>query len=528
MRCFLFWLSIVCLCSVAPLTAQAQPGCTKPQLARPPASITTLRRESRDAGYLNDAVPPDQPAELHLIGSYSGSGRIVIGPTVKPVVLALGSYAPSIWRIELQPGARLQKIILLGRDEQRVSGASADVEIVNRSSCPEWAYQWEGAGENVRYMTDQYRNFLAAVQQESGLAETSFQGNYDIGATFSIPPSRIDYTLAAAPIAQPAEVRDLLKAMPQEAIARYEVAMARAPAEFQPTMAILIDLMKRDKLPTLFPNGGVGPDPRAPVGVRYLFQPDAAVGTVGRGSDCKGFYFAGPADGSTLKCAFGNQFFVLGNANDVLDDSWGDDIVNPGGGDDVLNLGWGNDIVVLQKGWGDDIITKTCTSSFSANDRSRLNWPHQFTNFIVFGPGIRPADMRWESKSVLMHEPSRGRLTIKDQCFNFVFTEDGELQPYREPPKPAATAGERRTPTPQERLAQERQRHEQVVQWLEASIEGDVVMEVDRAVFEALEKQATLRARDGLARLIHRDGKLLLVFATGRSQGTVELRPKAE
>jgi hypothetical protein len=528
MRYLLLWLFVVSLCVATPFMAHAQPGCTKPPLVHPPASITTLRRESRDAGYLNNAVPPDQPAELHLIGSYSGSGRIVIGLTDKPVVLALGSYEPGIWRIELQPGARLRKVILLGRNEQRVSGAPADVEIVNRTSCPEWAYQWEGAGENVRYMTDQYRTFLAAAQQESGLAETSFQGNYDTGATFSIPPSRIDYTLAAAPIVQPAEVRDLLKATSQEAIARYEAAMARAPAEFQPTMEILIDLMKRHKLPTLFPNGGVGPDPRAPVGIRYLFQPDAEVGVVSRGSDCKGFYFAGPAEGSTLKCAFGNQFFVLGNANDVLDDSWGDDIVNPSGGDDVLHLGWGNDFLVLQKGWGDDIITKTCTSSFSANDRSRLNWRHQFTNFIVFGPGIRPSDMRWESKSVLMHEPSKGRLTIKDQCFNFVFTEDGELQPYQEPPKPAAIPAERRVPTPEERQALERRRREQMMQRLESTVDGDVVLEVDRATYELLEKKATLEARNGLARLIHRDGKLLLVFSSGQSLGTVEIRPKAE
>jgi hypothetical protein len=282
MRYLPLWLFVVGLCVANPFISQAQPGCTSLPLSHPPTSITPLLRDSRDAGYLKEIVPTDQAAELHLIGSYSGSGRIVIGPTDKPVVLALSSYKPSMWRIELQPGARLQKIILFGRDEQRVSGASADVDIVNRSSCPVWAYEWERAGENVRYMTDQYRDFLAAAQQESGLAETSFQGNYDAGTYFSIPPSRIDYMRAPAPILHPSEVRVLLSATPAEAIAHYEAAMDRAPAEFRPTMKILIDLMKDHKLPTLFPNGGVGPDPGAPVGPRYLFNPEAAVGTVER------------------------------------------------------------------------------------------------------------------------------------------------------------------------------------------------------------------------------------------------------
>jgi hypothetical protein len=436
MRYPLLWSFVVGLCVANPLISQAQPRCTSLPLPYPPTSITPLLRDGRDAGYLNEKVPTDQAAELHLIGSYDGSGRIVIGPTEKPVVLAIGSYKPSMWRLELQPGARLQKIILLGRDQQRVSGASADLNIVNSSSCSVWAYEWEGASENVRYMAGQYRNFLATAQQESGLAETSFQGSYDAGTYFSIPPSRIGYMRAPAPILHPSEVRFLLSATPAEAIAHYEAAMDRAPAEFRPTMKILIDLMKDNKLPTLFPNGGVGSDPGAPVGPRYLFNPKAAVGTLESGSDCKGFYFASQVD--TLKCAFGNQFFVLGNANRVLDDSWGDDIVNPGRGEHVLHLGWGNDLVLLQEGWGDDIITKTCTRSIlSMNDRQRLNWPFQFTNFIVFGPGIRASDVHWEMEGTLVHEPSKSRLTVNDSCFNFVFADGGELQPYQQPRKPA-------------------------------------------------------------------------------------------
>jgi hypothetical protein len=61
----------------------------------------------------------------------------------------------------------------------------------------------------------------------------------------------------------------------------------------------------------------------------------------------------------------------------------------------------------------------------------------------VFGPGIKPSDVHWEIKGTLVHEPSKSRLTINDQCFNFVFTEGGELPPYQQPPKPAPMLNQR-------------------------------------------------------------------------------------
>ena len=422
-------IALFALCALAPLTAQAQSDCVKRPLLHEPTSITPLERENYTA-YVNDAVPPDQTQELHLVGSYNGSGRIVIGPTPKPVVLVLGSYLPSIWRLELAPGARLSRVILLGRDTQRVTGVPAGVEIMDRSACGDWASGWEGARENVRYMTDQYRSFLAAAQHASGLAESSFQSDFSrIDAVVTVPPSRSDVRPATT-ISQPARVRDLLVPDRQATIARYETLMAQAPAEFQPTMKILIDLMKRDKFPILFPSGAPGREQGAPVGIRLLFeQPANRAAALNRG-DCNNYFVLGRADGGSIHCATGNQFYVLGNANDVLDDSWGDDIVSPGGGDDVLHLHWGNDIMVLGENWGDKIITKTChDASLSAADRERLHWPYRYSNFIVFGAGIRPQDMRWDSKTVLTHGPSNSKLTIKDECFTFVFAEDGDLAP---------------------------------------------------------------------------------------------------
>jgi hypothetical protein len=506
----------------ASAAAQTRRNCERPQLVHAPDRVTKLERQGY-AAYRNEAVPADQPFELHLVGSYNGSGRVAVEPSDKPVVLVLASYQASIWRLDVRPGARLARVVLFGNEPQRVTGLPDGVEVIDRAGCGEWADRFENVQQGVRYMLDEYRRYLAAAQAATGLVESSFQGQHDIAAEFAVPPGA-GYRVAAT-IEKPAEPREVAPADPAATIARYDEMMAQAPEPFRPTMKILIDLIKRGKLPALYPIGDPGPQ-RTPIGTRPLFQPERN----DQRDRCERGYIVGRPDGDTVKCSWGKQFYVLGNANDVLDDGWGDDIVNPGGGDDVLHLHWGNDIVVLEPNWGDDIISKTCSmATLPDADRTRIGWRHRYNNFIVFGPGIRPQDMRWESKSVLTHPFSRSKLTIKDDCFNFVFTEDGELTPYAEPvqaqpappPRPAQ-------PSPADRAAMQQRMREQVVQQLSSMARGDVVLEVDRAAFETMEKEASIEAPDGVARIIRRDGKLLLVFHANRSVGVVEIRPKPQ
>jgi hypothetical protein len=199
--------------------------------------------------------------------------------------------------------------------------------------------------------------------------------------------------------------------------------------------------------------------------------------------------------------------YVLGNGDDVLKDSWGDDVVNPGGGDDIIDLGWGNDIVVLESGWGDDIVSKTChDSTLSDADRARLGWQHRYNSFVVFGPGIHPADIHWESKTVLTHPPSKSRLTLKAECFNLVFTEEGELQPFTPPAPPAAK--QVTLPSPAEQAAARQQAREKIVQALSAAPQGDVIVEIDPATFEGFERQASSN---------HAMASPVLCGATGKS-----------
>lgn len=509
-------MALSAACFLAPSAALAQSACSKPPLAHAPDHVTTLQRDGYSA-YRNNAVAADQSSELHLIGSYSGSGRVTIAPSEKPIVLVLSAYSPGLWHLQLQPGARLVRVILLGNEPQRVKGAADSVEILARTGCGQFAYQWEGSQNGVRYMLDGYRDFLAAAQQLSGLTESSFQGNYNLGASFTVPPDTAAYRVAER-IERPTVPRDVVRFDRDETLAAYDGELTQAPAAFHPTMRILINLIKSGKLPVVFPISDNGSDRNAPKGVRRRFDRGRPTG-----HNACGHHVVGRPEGQTIECSWGNQIYVLGPGDDVLKDSWGDDIVNPGGGDDIIDLGWGNDIMVLESGWGNDVVHKTChDSELSDADRARLSWQHRYNSFIVFGPGIHPADVRWESKTVLTHAPSKSRLTLQADCFNLVFTEDGELAPYvpRAPLQPAQ-------PSRAEQEAARQQAREKIVQTLSAAPRGDVVLEVDAGTFESFDRQVSVEPRDGIARIVRRDGKLMLVFYTNGSRGIIEIRPKA-
>ena len=368
-------------------------------------------------------------------------------------------------------------------------------------------------------MRDEFKHFLAVAQQTTGLIESSFLGSHDVGGEFSVPPAEPHYRRVEK-VVTPGRPRELVLLDPAVVLNEYEAMLAQAPVEFRPTMQILIGLMKRGKLPVLFPIDDP-PDgyPNAPRGVRRLFDSVARAPAASQ-DRCDRLLIIGRADGETIKCSWGNHFYVMGPGKDVVDDGWGDDIINPGAGDDVIATHWGNDVVVLESGWGDDVVSKTCSmSELSDDDRARLGWRYRYNNFIVFGPGIHPADVTWESKKVLAHAPSKSRLTLHDDCFNLVFTEDGEFKPFVDaaPPPPLSDWAE-----------QTRRTQESYVDALSRAPSADIVLTVDRATFEALEKNATLQALKGVARVVRHGDRLMLAFSTAESRGVIEIRLKAD
>jgi hypothetical protein len=129
---------------------------------------------------------------------------------------------------------------------------------------------------------------------------------------------------------------------------------------------------------------------------------------------------------NTIKCSRGNQLYMMGDGNDVVDDAWDDDIIYGGPGNDYLDSGWGNDIFYFGYGWGEDTIEKTCHDSLfdrrNTHSSEKYYWAKDwhYSNFIVFGPKIKTSDII-KVKNKLIHKITGDSITLKNDCFNLVF-----------------------------------------------------------------------------------------------------------
>lgn len=134
--------------------------------------------------------------ELHVIGVYEGRGNpgfrpypqgvvdVVVRERPKPVVLALSSHESTLWRIKLEPGAALSRVILQGHYPQEVEGVPEGVPVQRRGAAETCglAYGWEVAHGGGR----EFELMMASLRRLTGLVETSFQGCY-AGNRFEIP-----------------------------------------------------------------------------------------------------------------------------------------------------------------------------------------------------------------------------------------------------------------------------------------------------------------------------------------------------
>jgi hypothetical protein len=92
----------------------------------------------------------DRPAaasatEAHAIVIYEGRGSILVtvAKTQSPVELFLSSQRGAQWRLQLEPGARLKRVVALGAEPQQVAGVPAGVAIEGNAPGPQrGAAQW--------------------------------------------------------------------------------------------------------------------------------------------------------------------------------------------------------------------------------------------------------------------------------------------------------------------------------------------------------------------------------------------------
>lgn len=120
----------------------------------------------------------------------------------KPVVLALMSYEPVLWKIDGADSGNIQQIILAGYYGQDIAGVPASVPVIAQtheaSTCQSCARQ---AGHFYAYdeKSSQYRNAIDKLEAQTGLRLASFQGSHEANL-FTVSSSTI-----AARDADPAE-----------------------------------------------------------------------------------------------------------------------------------------------------------------------------------------------------------------------------------------------------------------------------------------------------------------------------------
>jgi hypothetical protein len=169
--------------------------------------------EGRNSNYLGycDLLDPAATSELHIVGVYQGTYApgtgghwdcggeecVYVDPTApgivevtvharaRSIVLALSSYEAVEWRLTVDPGAVIERVLVSEYPSSLasvVSGLAAGVPVEGFDAC-DFGYGWEP--EHNTGGTD-IRRTIAATRALTGLAETTFQGCY-AGTSFVVP-----------------------------------------------------------------------------------------------------------------------------------------------------------------------------------------------------------------------------------------------------------------------------------------------------------------------------------------------------
>lgn len=131
-----------------------------------------------------------------------------------------------------------------------------------------------------------------------------------------------------------------------------------------------------------------------------------------------------------LKPLSGDRIFLGGPGDDAIKQTAGNAIVDGGTGNDNITLQNGRKIMVISQGWGQDSITLDCKGAVvnkEALPPFPLPWNYDFTNFVVFGNGIRPEDLKFNGLEI-EHIVTGDKVTFSEYCFNIVFAEDFQAQ----------------------------------------------------------------------------------------------------
>jgi hypothetical protein len=117
--------------------------------------------------------------ELVVFGKYeSGDDQAALVRVTKkePIILALSSYEPTTWTLELAPGAHVVRLLVSGAHAQTVAGAPPGVAVETVSKA--YGYRWPSgpAGSDTP-------GVIAGFERATGMKLGAFGGCYH-GTTF--------------------------------------------------------------------------------------------------------------------------------------------------------------------------------------------------------------------------------------------------------------------------------------------------------------------------------------------------------
>ncbi len=389
--------------------------------------------EKKKSAYISLETPKDQPSELHVIGVYSGTPIVHIEKTESPTTLLLSSSESTVWSVQLENDASINKIYTFGRVKEiriskKVSRSTIsklkhiflskpyikDIEIIKVSpnnTCRTYGYKWT-PDENGKF-----RYFINTVRKNTQLIEHSFQGLYSFNTShspFEIP-LKSHYSQHEVPA---------LKNKAAINAKNYPEPITDADE----LMVFIQDLIDKNIIPGSLPSIEHGSEGRL-MKFNSPFNNELPKVKVGSDSDYKcgnrdSVLIEGNDKPNVINCSWGNQVIYAGGGKDLIEDSWGNDIFYGGKGNDVIDAGWGSDIIIFNEGWGSDVVDKTCHHSKynkgSTIGAADYNYKWKYTNFIVFGPNILSKDIIWDNNK-LVNNKTGDTIEFKKKCFNFVY-----------------------------------------------------------------------------------------------------------
>jgi hypothetical protein len=396
------------------------------------------------SAYINKETPANQPTDLHLLSVYEGLPVVRVKKTKKPTRLFLSSGEDTIWTIQLEEDAKLDKIYILDRvREIRISKvANKDyvskfkriflsesspleeieiekIKVEKRTKCKTYGLRWHPDRNG------KFRSFLGVVRKLAGQIESTYQGKYhynEYSLPFQVPVSkdRVDGDLSTRSNGN--KQIDVISKSD-----RYPEVIT-GPDKLIEFIQLL---MSKGVIPESLPSRAKGISGRLMEYENIKLSEIKKINIDKNGDvQCNTMgmaLVAGDDKSNIIECSRGDHVIFAGGGKDVIESGWGNDIVYGGKGDDVFDTGWGSDIFIFNQGWGNDIVDKAChfsryrkSATLGAAEK-KYSW--EFTNFIVFGPNIDKKDIIWRENK-LINTITGDTIEIKHKCFNYVFFED--------------------------------------------------------------------------------------------------------